>query len=628
MSDRRQESYAVRLEAAELARSREYPTHKANGDEQRYADAKYFMSFTKGLPHNEDTGLLEDPKDFVEFRRCIDDGFIDPFTDRVRHGAKFKVTGPNTVVPENNAEIVSKLRQWEAPTAGVVYELQGPDAQAVTMPPAPPLMDGSNVNPELALEMAEVYELAILRDQPFNNFEGSKDAANDEIKSVLERLNGLSYVTNQTGRPRKVNSETKEFDPQTLFRGSSPGVEVGPYLSQFLLIGNTDVNQNPQGVGGGSVADGKITYGVIQIDQKVPIAEPRKDYMVNMHDYVQVQRGVRPDRETYGAKKGDAVLAPNRPPRRFISTPRDLATYVHYDALYEAYLNACIILLGMGTPFDPGFAQLYGGSTFIAGNSVVRNAGGFALYGGPHILNLVTEVATRALKAVRFQKFNNHIRLRPEALAAKIELLNCGATVPSALASDIGALKKAIQPTLDAVANGTGYKTNFLPMAFPEGSPMHPAYGAGHATVAGACVTILKAFFDTSAVLAKTKEKDGSDGFKFKIQADGDTPVVFRAPDLPHPTTGEGVPTQETLKCDPADQFLTLEGELNKLAANISIGRDMAGVHYFSDYYDSLRMGEEIAIGILEEQALTYSTDPFVLSVPTFDGDVVRIGNR
>ena len=73
---------------------------------------------------------------------------------------------------------------------------------------------------------------------------------------------------------------------------------------------------------------------------------------------------------------------------------------------------------------------------------------------------------------------------------------------------------------------------------------------------------------------------------------------------------------------------MTLEGELNKLAANISIGRDMAGVHYFSDYYDSLRMGEKVALGILEEQALTYSTDPFVLSIPTFDGDVVRIGHR
>ena len=53
-----------------------------------------------------------------------------------------------------------------------------------------------------------------------------------------------------------------------MFRGSSPGVEVGPYLSQFLLIGNTDLN------GGGSVPEGRISYGVLQVDQKVPIAEP------------------------------------------------------------------------------------------------------------------------------------------------------------------------------------------------------------------------------------------------------------------------------------------------------------------------------------------------------------------
>ena len=43
-----------------------------------------------------------------------------------------------------------------------------------------------------------------------------------------------------------------------------------------------------------------------------------------------------------------------------MKTPRDLATYVHYDALYEAYLNACLILLGMKAPLDPGFDKLSG----------------------------------------------------------------------------------------------------------------------------------------------------------------------------------------------------------------------------------------------------------------------------
>lgn len=610
MTDRRQDSYAVRVEAAELARSRNHPDHQANGDEQRYAGSKYFMSFTKGLPHNPDTGLLEDPQDFVEFRRAIDDGFIDPFSERVRHGALF-VVDSGEVIPDPDP--TDNFRQWEAPTAGVVFELEGPDAQAVTMPPAPPLLNASgNANPELIFEMAEVYELAILRDQPFNDFEAG--TTSPDITNSIARLNALSYITDgQPGRPRKVNTATNLLDPQTIFRGSSPGVEVGPYLSQFLLIGNTDRNGN------GSVDQGLITYGVLQINQQVPIAQPGEDYMRTMDDYVLVQRGIRPGPENYVPDGGTS----SRPARRFISTPRDLATYVHYDALYEAYLNACIILLEMGTPFDPSFDHLSGVGAAASSATTRRNAGGFALYGGPHILNLVTEVATRALKAVRFQKFNNHIRLRPEALAARIELERIrpslpADSVPPALASSMGEFRAILESTLSEIAAlpGVGTGSYFLPMAFPEGSPMHPAYGAGHATVAGACVTILKAFFDTSAVLAQS---DGT--VAFKRLSSGDTPIAFRAPAISSPPGG-------TLDASTPENFLTLEGELNKLAANISIGRNMAGVHYFTDYYDSLRMGEEIAIGILEEQALTYSTDPFVLSVPTFDGEVRRIGRR
>ena len=136
---------------------------------------------------------------------------------------------------------------------------------------------------------------------------------------------------------------------------------------------------------------------------------------------------------------------------------------------------------------------------------------------------------------------------------------------------------------------------------------MHPAYGAGHATVAGGCVTVLKAFFemfDADGEKPLRLSDTLADDHYFEVAADG-SKLVNR--------TGE---------------TLTIQGELDKLAANISIGRNMAGVHYFSDYYDSVRMGEEIAIGMLEEQALCYPTDSFVLSVPTFDGGVRRIGAR
>ena len=125
MTDRRQESYAIRLEAAEQARSRAHPSHHANGDEQRFAGDCYFMSFTKGLPHDPETGLLHDPRHFVEFRRAIDEGFIDPFSERVPHGAEWQVSGGTLVKASTHPD---DMRQWEAPTAGTAHELEGPDA--------------------------------------------------------------------------------------------------------------------------------------------------------------------------------------------------------------------------------------------------------------------------------------------------------------------------------------------------------------------------------------------------------------------------------------------------------------------------------------------------------------------
>ncbi|MEM6671911.1 MAG: vanadium-dependent haloperoxidase [Planctomycetota bacterium] len=576
--NRRDESFRVRTSAAALARDREHPVHRANGDEQRLASSAYAMSFTKGLEHCSDTGLLSNPLDFVAFRRAVDEGFIDPFTDHVQPAP-------------------GKERAWEAPTAGVTFDLEGPDAQAVTMEPAPPL--GSK---ELAYEMAEVYELALLRDLDLAQFQDG--GTNADLDAALERLNDVDYEVDGRDGRRRIHVDG-QITAQNAFRGSSPGVDRGPYLSQFLLVGN----ELPDRKG---IDHGYIQYGALTIDQRVPVAAP-KDYMTGFSDWLEVQDGAN--------TRDDETLFLGDEPRRFISCPRDLATYVHDDALYEAYLNACLILLSMRTPFDPSFDQLSGmGARHSAGGSVDRAAGGFALYGGPHILTLVTEVATRALKAVRFQKFNNHIRLRPEALAGRIDRVDEICAKYPAGGALFQELSDSITDTVSAVRarNQPDGGSALLPMAFQEGSPMHPAYGAGHATVAGACVTILKAFFDTDAVFVRRGTGKGKDKVElFDRLRSGDDAVHY-------------VSAQHgsCLQRNAGGEFLTLEGELNKLAANISIGRNMAGVHYFSDYYDSVRMGEQIAIQMLEEQALAYTTDPFVLSVPTFDGPVVRIGAR
>ena len=72
-----------------------------------------------------------------------------------------------------------------------------------------------------------------------------------------------------------------------------------------------------------------------------------------------------------------------------------------------------------------------------------------------------------------------------------------------------------------------------------------------------------------------------------------------------------------------ADQ-LTVGGELTKLAANIAIGRNGAGVHWRSDYTESVKLGETIAISVLQEQKATFN-EPHFLSLTRFDGTRVQI---
>src|SRR5206468_317619 len=81
-----------------------------------------------------------------------------------------------------------------------------------------------------------------------------------------------------------------------------------------------------------------------------------------------------------------------------------------------------------------------------------------------------------------------HRRLRPEAFGGRVEVQ---------LNQDKGRYDGILHPSLfDAKVLDRIESYNrgsvLLPMAFPEGSPTHPSYTAGHATVAGACVTILQ----------------------------------------------------------------------------------------------------------------------------------------
>jgi hypothetical protein len=72
---------------------------------------------------------------------------------------------------------------------------------------------------------------------------------------------------------------------------------------------------------------------------------------------------------------------------------------------------------------------------------------------------------------------------------------------------------------------------------------------------------------------------------------------------------------------------MTVNGELNKLAHNVSFGHGIhAGIHWRSDTDDSILLGEAIAIGILQDLAATYN-EKFEVQLTKIDGSVATIKN-
>jgi hypothetical protein len=533
---RRTDARLVRDQASELASEYPYPPPVNNGEEVDYRQAgspSYVANYSKGLRHNALGEVL--PRSYESLLDALDSRDPQQF-ERIQLGH-----------PHGGLNLIN-------PQAGLAFDLEGPDAMALAVPPAPRI-DG----PEASGEMGELYWMALLRDVAFVDYGTGANTDADPIINTTDAAAAMTADFSVFRGPRVGNAVT----PDTLFRGSTREDSVGPYLSQFLLLGNADPILGP------APSDGFIKYGTLRIDQRQKTAAPNVNYLTSFNTGPQHWLGAQNGRDYRDLDQFDSQ-------RRFIRNLRDLATYVHFDALYEAYLNACLILLGMRVPFD-------------SGNPYVRSRtqDGFGTFGGPHILSLVTEVATRALKAVWYQKWGVHRRLRPEEYGGRLYVHRDTATLGRYPFIDDEILASSVLNLVEGQPSGSA----LLPQAFPEGAPTHPAYGAGHATVAGACVTVLKAFFDESFVIP--------------------TPRIAARDGL-------------SLLPLPAGTVLTVRGELNKLAANISLGRNAAGVHWRSDYAQSVLFGEKIALGILREQKLTYNEDHH-LTVTRFDGTAVVI---
>ncbi len=308
-----------------------------------------------------------------------------------------------------------------------------------------------------------------------------------------------------------------------------------------------------------------VSFGTLPVAQKYNTYTPDTDYLKDPTSWLLVQNGMGP----FPANSISATTS-------YLKNGRDLGAWVHVDFSFQAALFATQWLIGNKAPLNPGNPYL-----------TIANQSGVQTFGPQHIVDLLGEVSNRALKAMWYQKWFVHRALRPIAYGGLVHNTITGvADYP--IHRDV----------LNSQAVGEIFKKNngsyLLPAAYPEGGPQHPSYAEGHGVIAGACVTALKAFFNESFVIPSP----------MVASDDGQSLLPYTGADAGQITVG---------------------GELNKLANNVALGRDMAGVHWRSDANQALLLGEKVAISILRDQRHTYN-EPFSgFTFTRFDGVPITV---
>ncbi len=545
-------------------------------------------SFHKTLPHNEYGEVINVPVPPAPL------GAFDQFVAATEGTVTFTSVPAGPFQPPND----KRTAQFVNPQAGLAHDHLTRDPAGFDMPPAPEVLSITT-----AAEMTELYWMALLRDKPFDAFDSDSQVAqaateiHARYKQATKDNGDAGHLKTGIDVPGPAGT-LAPITPQNVFRLGLPGEEVGPLVSQFFIR--------------------DIGFGTQSISQKERPYARDLNYLTTVASWKHAQ----------DSGNGDDGLAYNRCNEvkpgyyqfqsdgsvlvRHISTMRDLARFVNKDALHQAYFNATLLLLSDGAQWTPG-------NPYAANQPLEPREAGFGTLGGPHILALVSEVATRALKVVWNQKWQVNLRLRPEAYAGLVHMQTIGIDVngantkrPYGLPSWVATTKAAkmvrtknAAPSKDADGNTLpGEDTLLLPMAFTAGSPAHPAYGAGHACVAGACVTVLKAFF-------KTFDCD-QNGNPVPLPLSAANPLmpngslIERTDPYAAPTSFQSYKTGTDangngVRTPIPSAGLTIEGELNKLAMNVAMGRSMGGVHWRTDNTRSFNLGEAMAAQILAD---------------------------
>jgi len=197
-----------------------------------------------------------------------------------------------------------------SPQSGLAFDLEGADSCAIAVPPPPALASA-----EQAAEGVELYWAALLRDVNFLDYAGHPDVA------------AAAADLNRFGADFKGARIRGQVTPRTLFRDPLPGTLNGPYLSQFMWM-NTP-------------------FGVEYVERKMRTALPGTDHLTGYDAWLAAQNG----------RFVESAAGEVDPVRRYIRNARDLAAWVHMDVLFQAYFNACLILMAPPSD-DPTFSGI------------------------------------------------------------------------------------------------------------------------------------------------------------------------------------------------------------------------------------------------------------------------------
>jgi hypothetical protein len=380
---------------------------------------------------------------------------------------------------------------------------------------------------EMSYYMIELYCKYLSRDIKLSDY-----STNPLISQCCDYLNKLDV---------SVIGSLKT--PSNIFRGDYDFDLTGNYISQFLL------------------QDMKI--GGFIHKQKYATYLDNTDFMKTRENVISAQNGTVLE-----------TMPKGRNNERYLITLRDLACYDHLDEPYQACTNAIGVLNNIGATLNPDL---------LAISKEIPTEKFFVNFGAPNIYDTICQVGRIALTEIWNIKWKTLVA-RPEAFGILIDNYFLNSENPANLSQEL-----LNNPVLDKILKQNGNR--LLPTAYAEGSPAHPSFASGHAVIAGACVTVIKFFYDIN----------------FKM-------TVFN-PDK----NGENL-----IK---TDETITIGEELNKLASNIGFGRNVAGIHYRMDAKFGMELGEEVAISCLKDIVYTY---PYKVNVyiPKFNGEKVLISNE